>query len=123
MTRTKSLIVVGLAFASIVIAASSRAGTITGVQYLTMNRATALPGVVLAPGTYVFEAVAGHVDLVRVTDRATRRVLYTAFTDVVRRPDQNNDSLAFGEAPAGQPIPIKAWFPPGLQRGYEFRHR
>lgn len=123
MTGTKSLLVAGMVFASFVIAASSRAGNIENINYLTMNRPTALPGVVLAPGTYAFEVVAGHNDLVRVTDRATNRVLYTGFTDVVRRPDQNKDRLSFGEAPQGAPIPIKAWFPSGLRRGHEFRHR
>lgn len=123
MTRTKSLLVVGLVLASFVIAASSRAGNISRIEYLTMNRATALPGVVLAPGTYVFEAVGGHPGIVRVSDRATRRVLYAGYTDAVRRPDRNNQTLVFGEAPKGDPVPIRVWFPAGLESGHEFRHR
>ena len=122
MTRTKSLLVAGLVLASVAIAVSSRAGNVYRTDYLSMNRATALPGVVLPPGTYAFEVVEGHADLVRVSDRATRRVLYTGFTDIVRRPDGVTASLAFGEAPSGDPLPIKAWFPTGTQRGLEFRH-
>ena len=125
MTRTKSLLVAGLVLASCAIAASSRAANIGHLQYWTINHATALPGVVLAPGTYAFEVVAGHVDLVRVTDRATNRVIYTGFTDVLRRPAGNVDrgSLALGEAPKGDPVPIQAWFPSGSRTGNGFRHR
>jgi len=123
MTRRKSLIVVGLVFGSFVIAASGRAGSIGRTDYLSMNRATALPGVVLAPGTYVFEVVEGHADLVRVSDRATRRVLYMGFTDVVRRPNEASTALRLGEATGGEPVPIEVWFPTGSHKGLEFRHR
>jgi len=122
MTRTKSLLVVGLVIVSSAIAVSSMAGNIYRTDYLSMNRATALPGVVLPPGTYTFEVVEGHADIVRVSDRATRRVLYTGFTDIVRRPEGVNVSLAFGEAPSGAPLPIKVWFPTGMSRGLAFRH-
>ena len=88
-----------------------------------MNRATALPGVVLPPGTYVFEVVAGHADLVRVSERATRRVLYLGFTDIVRRPVRVSTPLMFGEAPKGAALPIKAWFPTDRLSGLEFRHQ
>jgi hypothetical protein len=125
MTRTKSLFVAGLVLASFAIAASSRAANIGRTDHLTIKRAMALPGVVLAPGTYAFEVVEGHADLVRVTDRSTSRVLYTGFTDVLRRPGQNSDraELALGEAPKGEPVPIRAWFPTGSRSGNGFRHR
>ena len=123
MTTTKSLLVAGLVLASFVIAASSRAGNISRIEYLTMNGPTALPGVALAPGTYVFEAVDGHPDLVRVADRATGRVLYAGFTDIIPRPERNKQPLAFGEAAKGEPVPIMAWFPDGSRSGLAFRHR
>jgi hypothetical protein len=125
MTRTKSLFVAGLVLASFAIAASSRAANIGHLEYWTISHAMSLPGVVLAPGTYEFQVVQGHADLVRVTDRATNRVLYLGFTDVIRRPAGKTDrgSLAFGEAPKGQPVPIQAWFPSGSRSGNGFRHR
>jgi hypothetical protein len=123
MTRPKSLLVAGLVLASCAVAASSRAGNILRIEYLTVNRATALPGVVLPPGTYVFEAIGGHPDIVRVSDRSSRRVLYAGYTDLIRRPDNNNRPLVFGEAPTGEPVPIRVWFPAGTQTGHEFRHR
>lgn len=123
MNRTKSLIVTGLVLGSFAIAASGRASDIARTEYLTMNRAVAIPGVVLPAGTYKFEVIAGHVDLVRVTDRATNRVLYTGFTEVVRRHNRSKESLTLGEAPQGEPLPIKAWFADGDLRGNEFRQR
>ena len=123
MTRTKSLFVASLVLASFAIAASSTAANIGRLNHLTIGRAMALPGVVLAPGTYAFEVVQGHVDLVRVTDRASNRVLYTGFTDVIRRPEGNTDRLILGEAPKGEPVPIQAWFPSGSRTGNGFRHR
>jgi hypothetical protein len=125
MTRTKSLLVAGLVLASFAIAASSRAANIGRMDHMTIKRAVALPGVVLAPGTYTFEVVEGHADLVRVSERATNRVLYTGFTDVIRRPGRNSDraELVAGEAPKGEPVPIQAWFPTGSLSGNGFRHR
>jgi len=123
MNRTKSLIVAGLVLGSFVIAANGRAANIARTEYLTLKSATALPGVVLPPGTYTFEAIEGHPDVVRVSNRLTKRVLYMGFTEIVQRQNRSGGSLTFGEAPKGEPVPIKAWFPDGSLRGNEFRHR
>jgi hypothetical protein len=121
MTTTKSLLVAGLVLVSFAIAGSSRAGNISRIEYLTTNRATALPGVVLPAGTYVFEAIGGHPDIVRVTDRASRRVLYAGYTETIRRPDDATQPLVFGESSKGEPLPIRVWFPAGSRSGHEFR--
>lgn len=123
MTRTKSLIIAGLVLGSFVIAANGRAASVGRTEYLTLKSAAALPGVVLPPGTYTFEIVEGHRDVVRVSNRLTRNVLYMGFTEVVRRQDRSGGPLTFGEAGRGEPIPIKAWFPDGSLTGNEFRHR
>ena len=123
MMKTKSLLIVGMVLGSFLIAASSRAANIGRTNYLTMNRPAALPGIVLPPGSYVFEAVQGHPDIVRVTDRLTNRVLYQGFTEIVPRPRGLTSVVLFGEAPRGLPIPIEAWFPSGAQTGNAFRHR
>ena len=123
MMKTRSVLIVGVILASFLIAASSRAGNIARTDYLTMNRATALPGVVLPPGSYVFEAVDGRIDVVRVSDRATRRVLYMGFTEIIPRPNGATERLSLGEARSGEPVPIKAWFPTGARSGHAFRHR
>ena len=123
MVKNKSLVIIGVVLASFLIAASSRAANFEKTNYVTMDRPTALPGVVLAPGTYVFEAIEGHPDIVRVTNRATNRVLYQGFTDLVPRPAGLTGVLALGEASGGAPLPIKAWFPRGARSGNAFRHR
>jgi hypothetical protein len=123
MNRIKTLIGAGLVLGFVGFAASSGVAAIGRVDYLTMSRPTALPGVVLPAGKYAFEVVEGHADLVRVTDRATNRVLYLGFTDVIRRPARATDPLRLGEAPAGRPVPIAAWFPIGSSRGHAFKHR
>ncbi|HVG53150.1 MAG TPA: hypothetical protein VM846_01935 [Vicinamibacterales bacterium] len=123
MNRTKSLIIAGLVLGSFVIAANGRAANIGRTEYLTLKSAAALPGVVLPPGTYTFERIEGHPDLVRVSNRLTNNVLYTGFTEVVRRQNRSGGPLTFGEAPRGEPMPIKAWFPDGSLIGNEFRHR
>ena len=123
MNRNKSLILTGLVLASCLIAANGRASSVSRIEYLTMNRATSLPGVVLPAGNYKFEVIGGHVDIVRVTDRVTGRVLYMGFTDVVEQQYRRAESLTFGEAPNGTPRPIKAWFPDGSRRGNVFRYR
>ncbi len=122
MNRTKSLILAGLVLGCAMVS-TGQAANIGRTEYLTMDRWTALPGVILPPGSYTFEVIEGHADLVRVTNRATRRVHYTGFTDVVERQNVNGASLTFGEAPSGDPIPIKAWFPDGARRGNQFRQR
>jgi hypothetical protein len=124
MRKNKSLLIAGLVLGSFVVAASNGAAGLLGrTDYVSINRATALPGVVLAPGQYVFEAVEGRPDIVRVFDRATKRVLYMGFTELIPRPDGVTNILSLGEAPAGEPVPIKVWFPTGARRGHAFNHR
>ena len=123
MMKTKSLLIVGMVLGAFLMTASGRAANFGHINYVTMNRPAALPGVVLPPGSYVFEAVEGHPDIVRVSDRATNRVLYQGFTDIVARPSGLTRVVLFGEAPRGVALPIEAWFPTGSQTGNAFRHR
>jgi len=115
--------------AGLLMAASTQAswGPMTKVNYLTFNRTVALPGVVLAPGTYAFEAgpMQTHADVVRVTTRERQRVLFMGFTVRTARPDGagGNRLVTFGEGPAGGPVPIIAWYPVGSPTGHEFLHR
>ena len=87
MMKTKSLLMGGLVLAAVVTAVTSTAALNIGqTDYVTLNRAMALPGVVLQRGSYVFEAVDGHPDIVRVSDRATRRVLFMDYAELIPRP-------------------------------------
>jgi hypothetical protein len=96
-------------------------------NHLTFKRSVALPGVVLPAGTYTSEAgpANNHPDIVQVRSRDNRRVLYTGFTVSVRRPAVMSRSvpIVFGEAPAGEPMPIAAWYPVDSSTGHEFLYR
>ena len=102
---------------------SSQAGSApTRAHNLTFSARVALPGVVLAPGAYIFEVPEGHVDLVRVRARDTGRALFMGFTEPVARPASMpaDRIVTLGEAPAGEAQPIAAWFPVGESTGHRF---
>jgi hypothetical protein len=98
--------------------ASPRANT------LTFTAPVALPGVVLAAGSYVFEAGPLDVDrrIVRVTSRNHQQVYYLGLTNAARRPTWMPQSqvLVMGEAGPGRATPIRAWYPLGSSNGFEF---
>lgn len=92
-------------------------------EYLTFNQAVALPGIVLAAGTYIFEVPsegASHT-VVRVSSQDGRRIYLTAFTREVRKPKGADAAhVTFGESAAGTPRPVKAWFPASDEMGKQF---
>ncbi len=110
-----------------IVAAGSRthesAAAVMGDR-LTFSQATALPGVTLPAGEYVFEraSVDNSANIVRVIDATRSAVRFTGFTQEVRRPnrDASRGFVELGEAAPGQPVPIKVWYPGGLNRGYAF---
>ena|SRR5687768_7991505 len=93
-------------------------------NYLTFNATMALPGVTLAPGTYTFEIAnpAGSPRVVAVSSRDGRHRYFMAHTRPVSRPASMdlNKPVTLGEAPAGAPTPILAWYPIGTRLGFEF---
>jgi hypothetical protein len=94
--------------------------------YLTFSAPVALPGVALARGTYVFELAAPQTDptIVRVLSRDRSTVYFMAFTEMVQRPPGRNDQRVWlGEAAAGRPVPILAWYPEGDSRARRFIYR
>ena len=92
--------------------------------YFTFSRAVQMPGVVLPAGTYIFE-VANHEgtgDIVRVLSRDRKNVHLMKFTRFVYRA-QSGDlkaTISLGESPAGNPPPVKTWYPQYETRGREF---
>ena len=95
------------------------------LNYLTFNSTVALPGVVLAPGRYVFESGPHGTDraLVRVMSADRQRVHYLGLTNAVTRPAAMplNQTVLLGEASRGEPTPIKAWYLINSPRGHQFR--
>jgi hypothetical protein len=109
-----------------VAASSSQAGRAASrAHHLTVSAPVALPGIVRAPGGYIFEVPDGHADLVRVRARDTGRALFMAFTESVPRPTSlpADAVITLDEAPVGQAQPITAWFPMGESTGHRFIYR
>ena len=126
MLKNKTFVAVtvacGLALAAL---ASESVGSVTrgDAATLTFNRTVGLPGVTLAPGSYVFEIVdAGHLDVVRVRNGKTRQPEFMGFTHKVPRPDRLRglSAVTLGEAPRNAPAPIKVWYPADGSDGRQF---
>jgi len=83
-------VVVACLLAILGLAASSQsdADTYRRTNYITFSKPVRLPGVVLTPGTYIFELPdpMGANDVVSVSSRDRHRVYYTGFTFTVPRP-------------------------------------
>ena len=126
VTRRHVLAGSGVALLALLISATSFAwNTPAKTNYLTFRTAVALPGVTLPAGTYIFEAVPAHNDVVRVSSRDRLTVHYTGFAQVIERPAgmSLSQAVAFGEAARGMPHPIRAWYPLGLPEGRAFIYR
>lgn len=85
--RTVVLTVLAVAVVSLLTAASSQARMSSRINHLTFSGAVRLPGAVLTPGTYTFEAGPSgtNSNIVRVTTRDGKKVLFLAFTIPVSR--------------------------------------
>jgi hypothetical protein len=109
-------------------APSMQAGAnLSNVNRVTFNRSVALPGVILLPGSYTFEAGALGMspNIVRVTSPDYQKLYFVGLTQRVTRPANmaSNQVVALGEASIGEPTPIRAWYPIGSQSGHEFLYR
>ena len=87
---------------------------------LTFSQPVRLPGVVLGSGRYIFEARTSDVVQVLSGDRS--RVYFMGFTRTIDKPRglTRHQVVSLGEAAAGAPIPIKAWYPDNESTGRQF---
>ncbi len=96
------------------------------VMHLTFSRPVALPGVVLASGTYIFEMPdpVGAPDVVRVLSRDRKTVYFSAFTYEVSRPANlpREQLVSFAESAADRAVPIAIWWSEGSV-GRQFMYR
>jgi hypothetical protein len=125
MLNIKSIGAVALSFglALTAVVSESDAASRWATAKLTFNRSVALPGVTLAPGSYVFEIVesSGSLDIVRVRNSATNDSEYMGFTHRVPRPPRLRlSAVTLGEAPRDTPAPIKVWYPADGSDGRQF---
>jgi hypothetical protein len=126
--RTVVLVAAAVAVAALLITASFTHASVapmalSKVNYLTFSGSVRLPGTLLTPGAYTFEAgpAGTNRDIVRVTTRDGRRVLFMGFTIPVSRPARG-PIVSLGEAPAGAPQPIAVWYEDGATSGHQFRY-
>jgi len=90
---------------------------------ITINETIEVPGAVLPAGTYVFRLVDSPSDrhIVQVFNENEDHVFATVLAIPNYRLDPTGDTvLSFYEVPAGNPIPVHAWFYPGDNFGQEF---
>ena len=92
--------------------------------HFTFSRAVQIPGAALPAGTYIFEVANpdGQGDIVRVLSSDRKQVFVMKFTrPIYRQADRNlKATISLGEAPAGTPPPVTAWYPENETRGREF---
>ena len=127
MIRHVALLAYVVAVAAILTASSSQAANMapmTMANNLTFSRAVMLPGVTLPAGTYVFERDSNpNSGIVRVLTPNYQKLMYLGFTAKVTRPRGFQPAVSLGEAAAGEPLPIIAWYPIGSSQGYQFLYR
>jgi hypothetical protein len=90
---------------------------------IRINEAIEVPGAVLPAGTYIFRLVDSPSDrhIVQVSNENEDHVFATVLAIPNYRLEPTGDTvLSFYEVPAGNPIPVHAWFYPGDNFGQEF---
>jgi hypothetical protein len=118
-----ALMACGAAVLGLTVASPGGASALAAnTNHLTFSGAVALPGVTLPRGTYTFEVVELHPDIVRVLSRDGSRVYFTGFTTTVNRPmDKRADRLiTLVETSRGVPPRIETWYPIGQSTGRRF---
>ena len=122
----KTLVAVAGTLVALLVSASGDVGASASKRtVVTLSHTMALPGVTLQPGTYAFEVLnpTSSADVVVVKGGGTRgQVRFLGLTRRAERPRSlpANQVLSLGEAPAGEPVPITAWYPTGFSSGHQF---
>jgi len=117
------LVVLGVLAVASALATPVTAGS-SHTPYFTFSAPVRLPGVLLPPGTYVFDRLSPSLDptVVRVMDRKSSKLYVIAFTRLVHRMEDRklDPTITLGEAAKGAPRPISVWFPQGNTLGHQF---
>jgi hypothetical protein len=126
-TRRLALMACGAAVLGLTVATPDGAASNVPSQlnHLTFSGPVSLPGVTLPRGTYTFEMIPLHPDIVRVLSRDGSRVYFTGFTMRVGRPaGLSADRLVtLTEMPRGVAPRVEAWYPIGQSTGSRFIYR
>ena len=108
-----------------VVATTLSATPLNRMTYFAFNKPVRVTGVLLPPGDYVFEIMNPTTasNVIRIADRKKVKTYVMALTRPVVRPSAKrlDPVIVFGEeASATTPHTIRAWYPAGVTRGYEF---
>jgi len=90
---------------------------------VTVDQAIEISGTVLPAGTYIFRLADPNWDnqTVQIYNENRDHILATVLTIPEYRLEPTGKAvLDLGEAPAGKPVPVRAWFYPGENVGREF---
>jgi hypothetical protein len=127
MLNAKSVLTACGAFlgvAVVVVASVHAGGPATRATNVTFGRAVALPRTTLGPGTYTFELASpfSDADVVLVRAKDHSQVYFMGFTRRIERPPglRADRQVTLGEARAGGPAPVTAWYPDGESMGHQF---
>ena len=122
MKRTR-LLAAGLALALLSLAPLAKAQVASKKTHISFSQPVRVPGVTLTPGSYVFKLADSQSNrhIVQILNPREDKVYATCLTipDYRARPGSKT-IITFGEAAAGRPSPIKAWFYPGDNTGNRF---
>jgi|SRR5688572_29671599 hypothetical protein len=122
--RTAIRTLFGVVLLGVLTAPAIEAVNMNNMTYLTFGRAVELGGVTLPAGTYVFEVANpdSGANVVRVLsrDRARVHVLKATTPTYRERTSDMRTMIKLGEAPAGAPAAVRAWFPENETRGHQF---
>ena len=114
----------GVVLLGVLATSATGAMDLNRTTYFTFSKAVQMPGVALPAGTYVFQVVNPNTggDVVVVRSRDRKQVHLMRLTRFVYRAQRGNldSALTLGEASAGNPPTVKAWYPQGETRGREF---
>jgi hypothetical protein len=103
--------------------APASAQTLDERTFFTFSGPVELPGIALAPGTYMFRLIAPNNDhsFVQVVSADGKEIYGVFFTlPVERAPLQSQAEVRFAESAAGAPPAIQAWWYPYDSTGFEF---
>ena len=116
--------VFGVVLLGVMAAPAITAVNMNNTTSLTFRAPVELAGVVLPAGTYIFEVANpdSGANVVRVLSRNRSRVHVLKITMPTYRESTSDmrTLIKLGEAPAGKPPAIRAWFPANETRGHQF---
>lgn len=119
----RTILLTTIAAAALSLSTLAGADETNKLTTFTFSQPVQLPGVTLPAGKYRFE-LADPQDtrrVIKVSNEDGSKQLAMLLTIPNTMRDAAKDPMvAFGEAPASEPVAVKAWVYPGERTGYEF---